>query len=336
MNFIEEKAAVDKIHKNQISHVSGESYGNRDYYITTIKRPDGKWRTVKYRTEEQLYHKLYQFYYPEQLSHDDNIDHTLLYDLDEICNVFGFHKDHALFLIKKNTADQNKSLIVRKNGIYKISYAGILWLIAHGCQSTAMGDNEAMMKYLSSFYKGNTSDATALAEFTAKYDTLLKDFDSIKSVAESLIATVNVLKTMVQKECDTYAGKTKAQTASAQKKPKIHKPVKQPEKTWTCKKNDPDLPELTDVESTWTENMRNGIYAAAKKYGTQYATIIKKIYFVMAAEYGINWDETIHAVLEACGKSPDTGITKLRTVAYEPELRTIFYEILTNIDKYMS
>ena len=56
----------------------------------------------------------------------------------------------------------------------------------------------------------------------------------------------------------------------------------------------------------------------------------------MTTKYGVNWDDIVRLVLDACGKKPSTGITKLRTVAYEPELRKIFSEILADIDTYMS
>ena len=142
----------------------------------------------------------------------------------------------------------------------------------------------------------------------------------------------------------TCVGKTKLyakpapKTASVKKngngKKKQAKTVEK--KSWSCTKNDPDLPELTDTESAWTDEVRNGIYEAAKRYDTQYATIIKKVYSVMTTKYGVNWDDMIHLVLDACGKKPGTGITKLRTVAYEPELRKIFSEVLADIDTYMS
>lgn len=207
-----------------------------------------------------------------------------------------------------------------------------------------VSDYDAMMSLMSSFYKGSTTDTETMEELTQKYEKLQKDFDSIKAVAESLIETVDALKALIGKECNTYVGKTKLyakpapKTASVKKngngKKKQAKTVEK--KSWSCTKNDPDLPELTDTESAWTDEVRNGIYEAAKRYDTQYATIIKKIYSVMTTKYGVNWDDIVRLVLDACGKKPGTGITKLRTVAYEPELRKIFSEVLADIDTYMS
>ena len=346
MTFDEKKRAVDKIHKNKISC---KIYNNRDYYVTTIRKPNGKWQTLKYRTEEIMYDKLYQFYYSVQkmdVIPDNNavIDENLTYSLTEICDTFGLREDHALFLINKNLSKYGKNAIVKENGAYRLSYAGILWLIAQGCQSTGAGDYDAMMSLMSSFYKGSTTDTETMEELTQKYEKLQKDFDSIKSVAESLIETVDALKALIGKECNAYVGKTKLyakpapKTASVKKngngKKKQAKTVEK--KSWSCTKNNPDLPELTDTESAWTDEVRNGIYEAAKRYDTQYATIIKKIYSVMTTKYGVNWDDIVRLVLDACGKKPGTGITKLRTVAYEPELRKIFSEVLADIDTYMS
>ena len=345
MTFDKKKRAVDKVHKSKISC---KIYNNRDYYVTTIRKPNGKWQTLKYRTEEIMYDKLYQFYYSVQkmdVIPDNNavIDENLTYSLTEICDTFGLREDHALFLINKNLSKYGKNTIVKENGAYRLSYAGILWLIAQGCQSTGAGDYDAMISLMSSFYKGSTTDTETMEELTQKYEKLQKDFDSIKAVAESLIETVDALKALIGKECNTYVGKTKLyaktapKTASVKKngngKKKQAKTVEK--KSWSCTKNDPDLPELTATESAWTDEVRNGIYEAAKRYDTQYATIIKKVYSVMTTKYGVNWDDMVHLVLDACGKKPGTGITKLRTVAYEPELRKIFSEVLADIDTYM-
>lgn len=348
MTFDEKKRAVDKVHKSKISC---KVYDNRDYYVTTIRKPNGKYQTIKYRTEEIMYDKLYQFYYSGQHTNDmsdnnDVIDDSLAYDLTEICDTFGLRKDHALFLINKNRnlSKCGKNAIVKENGAYRLSYAGILWLIAQGCQSTGTGDCDAMVSLMSSFYKGNATDTETMEELTRKYEKLQKDFDSIRTVAESLIETVDALKALIGKECNAYVGKTKLyakpapKTTSVKKsndgKKKLAKTVEK--KSWTCTKNDPDLPELTAAESAWTDEVRKGIYEAAKRYDTQYATIIKKIYSVMTTKYGIDWNDMVRLVLDACGKEPGTGITKLRTVAYEPELRRIFSEVLADIDTYMS
>lgn len=348
MTFDEKKRAVDKVHKSKISC---KIYDNRDYYVTTIRKPNGKWQTLKYRTKEIMYDKLYQFYYSDQkmnVTHDNNavIEDSLTYDLTEICDTFGLREDHALFLINKNRnlSKCGKNAIVKENGAYRLSYTGILWLIAQGCQSTGTGDYDAMISLMSSFYKDSTTDTKTMEELTQKYEKLQKNFDSIRTVAESLIETVDALKALISKECNAYVGKTKLYAKPAPKTTSVKKngngKKKQAEtvekKSWKCTKNDPDLPELTAAESAWTDEVRNGIYEAAKKYDTQYATIIKKVYSVMTTKYGVNWDDMVHLVLDACGKEPGTGITKLRTVAYEPELRKIFSEVLADIDTYMS
>lgn len=346
MTFNEKKRAVDKVHKNKISC---NIYDNRDYYVTTVRKPNGKWQTLKYRTKEIIYDKLYQFYYSNQkmnVTPDNNavIEDSLTYDLTEICDTFGLREDHALFLINRNLSKCGKNAIVKENGAYRLSYTGILWLIAQGCQSTGTGDYDAMISLMSSFYKSSTTDTKTMEEFTQKYEKLQKDFDSVRTVAESLIETVDALKALIGKEYNAYVGKTKLHAKPVSKTTPVKKssdnkkkPAKTVEKkSWSCTKNDPDLPELTATESAWTDEVRNGIYEAAKKYDTQYATIIKKIYSVMTTKYGIDWDDIVRLVLDACGKEPGTRITKLRTVAYEPELRKIFSEILADIDTYMS
>ena len=134
MTFNEKKRAVDKVHKNKISC---NIYDNRDYYVTTVRKPNGKWQTFKYRTKEIMYDKLYQFYYSDQkmnVTPDNNavIEDSLTYDLTEICDTFGLREDHALFLINKNRnlSKCGKNAIVKENGAYRLSYTGILWLIA--------------------------------------------------------------------------------------------------------------------------------------------------------------------------------------------------------------
>lgn len=347
MTFDEKKRAVDKVHKSKISC---GIYNDCDYYITTIKKPNGKCQTIKYRTVEIMYDKLYQFYYSGQCTNnasDGNsvIDNNLTYDLTEICSTFGLRKDHALFLINKNRnlSKCGKNIIVKENGEYRLSYAGILWLIAQGCQSTGAGNYDAMLSLMSSFYKDHTDDTETMDELTQRYEKLQKDFDDIRTVAESLIETVNALKVLIDKECNTHVGKTKLHAKPASKITSVQKSSNRKtksskiaeKKSWTCTKNDPDLPELTAAESAWTNEVRKIIYETAERYDTQYATIIKKVYSVMATKYGIDWNDMIRRVLDACGKEPGTGITKLRTVAYEPELRRIFSEVLTNIDTHM-
>ena len=90
------------------------------------------------------------------------IDENLTYSLTEICDTFDLREDHALFLINKNLSKYDKNGIVRENGAYRLSYAGILWLIAQGCQSKGAGDYNVMISLMSSFCELLTSKDTSI------------------------------------------------------------------------------------------------------------------------------------------------------------------------------
>lgn len=354
ISFDEKKSKVLEKHTNKISTAF---YNDLDYFVTTVRDEAGKFHTIKRRTEQGLFDYLYIHYYGEEdalspakmdkntataKTQNNKIDKKKTYPLDTICDAFGFQKDHAQFLLLKNDKQFSNSDPylgeLGKNPV--LSYAGILWLIAHGCQSTGNGRHQDMMDILTSFYQNDTD---VLDE---KVKMLQNELETEKKNNLELLNTVTAIQQMAEKMLTpkqntsqpVKKSKEKSATGKSQKKPAASKPKKATEnkKKWSCPKNDPDLPELTDKESEWTSDARSNIIAIAKEYGQSFATVLKTVYRVMEQKYGVDWKTCKDNALDACGKPKNTYITKMRIVAYEPELRHIFNLVIADIDIYLN
>lgn len=297
MTFEEKKQAVLAVHKNKISRLSGPSYGNVEYVCTSVASANGAHKTVKCRTEQRLFDKLYHIYFVP--AKNEITEKGKMYGLKDICRIFGFREDHAMFLLGRQTDKE----ILNPD---RLSYSDILYLIANGCQSTGKGDVQKIQNILD--------------ENSGPENTVCRELIRLQSE-----------NTKLQEQLSAIRGIIGCGHADTEPEPK----QQTEKKKWSCIKNDPDLPELTVEEAQWTDRAKKAVYEIAKLYKCQYATVIRRIYAIMQKEYMLDWAEITKEVLEACEKPPGTNITKLRIVAYDARRRDLFDKIVQEIDQYM-
>lgn len=298
MTFEEKKYAVLTVHKNKITHLSGPSYGDKEYFSTSAPNATGRSsRTIKFRTEEKLFDTLYELYFHTDMPVPKK---NKTYNLQDICHIFGFREDHAQFLMGRKKENRD---ILNQN---KISHGDILYLIAHGCQSTGTGDLQKMQNVFSEAYPQTDHAEKQLKQVLAENKAMKKQLQSIQSILDNK---------MPQPDRNSFE----------KKQPTI-------KKGWKCTKNDPNLPPLTPDETEWTDHARHAVYEVARKQNCQYAAIIRRVYNDMAKREGVNWEEITKQTLDAFEMTFDTDITKLRVVAYNGWMRTLFDKVLDRID----
>lgn len=299
MTFEEKKYAVLTVHKNKITRLSGPSYGNREYFSTSAPNAAGRGtRTLKFRTEEKLFDTLYELYFHTDTPFPKK---EKTHSLQDICRIFGFREDHARFLMGRKKENRD---ILNQN---KINYEDILYLIAHGCQSTGNGDLQKMQNVFNEAYHHTDHAEEQLKQVLVENTAMKRKLQSIQDVLDSNIP-----------HPDTKSSSEKEQP-----------PIR---KKWQCTKNDPDLPPLTQEETAWSDHARHAVYEVAKKQNCQYAMIIRRVYSDMAKHEGVNWEEMTNQTLKACGMPFGTSITKLRVVAYNGWMRKLFDKVLGRLD----